>query len=73
MVHELFAPNYSLLLTMFQEEVTICQNIVDTQNGEKVGVITSDNKIIIYSITLDINHIFQSTIFIVIHDLKHSC
>ncbi|XP_060774018.1 dynein axonemal heavy chain 11 [Neoarius graeffei] len=37
-VHQLFAPNYSLLLAMFQEEVNLCQHILDThrerlQNG----------------------------------------
>ncbi|XP_030637646.1 dynein heavy chain 11, axonemal [Chanos chanos] len=30
-VHELFAPNYILLLGMFQEEVGFCQHILDTQ------------------------------------------
>ncbi|KAI5108711.1 dynein beta chain, ciliary, partial [Silurus meridionalis] len=30
-VHQLFAPNYSLLLAMFQDEVNLCQQILDTQ------------------------------------------
>ncbi|KAI2663319.1 Dynein axonemal heavy chain 11 [Labeo rohita] len=30
-VHQLFAPNYSQLLVMFQEEVNLCQRILDTQ------------------------------------------
>ncbi|XP_072539060.1 dynein beta chain, ciliary-like [Salminus brasiliensis] len=29
-VHQLFSPNYSILLAMFQEEVSICQQILDT-------------------------------------------
>ncbi|KAG9277586.1 dynein heavy chain 11, axonemal-like [Astyanax mexicanus] len=29
-VHQLFSPNYTVLLTMFQEEVNICQKILDT-------------------------------------------
>uniref|UniRef100_A0A3B4DVC9 Dynein, axonemal, heavy polypeptide 9 like n=1 Tax=Pygocentrus nattereri TaxID=42514 RepID=A0A3B4DVC9_PYGNA len=32
-VHQLFAPNYSLLLAMFQEEVSICQQILDTHRN----------------------------------------
>ncbi|XP_058258889.1 dynein axonemal heavy chain 11 isoform X1 [Hemibagrus wyckioides] len=30
-VHQMFAPNYSLLLAMFQEEVNTCQHILDNQ------------------------------------------
>ncbi|KAL7826037.1 hypothetical protein SRHO_G00337750 [Serrasalmus rhombeus] len=32
-VHQLFVPNYSLLLAMFQEEVSICQQILDTHRN----------------------------------------
>ncbi|RXN33505.1 dynein heavy chain axonemal [Labeo rohita] len=38
-VHQLFAPNYSQLLVMFQEEVNLCQRILDTQREKLTSVL----------------------------------
>ncbi|KTG04987.1 hypothetical protein cypCar_00006303 [Cyprinus carpio] len=38
-VHQHFAPNYSQLLVMFQEEVNLCQRILDTQREKLTSVL----------------------------------